>query len=64
MIENEKIDTLWNEWLNTQKVLVPLGNESISNRDRYEDILNFMELAFYAGFEAKLTYSLQEQLQK
>jgi hypothetical protein len=58
------IDRLWNEWLDERQPVVTLGGESISNRERYEDILEFMELAFHAGFEAKLIYSSQEQLQK
>ena len=64
MVEDYTIGRLWNEWLDKKRPVVTLGDESISNRERYEDILDFMEIAFYAGFEAKLTYSSQEQLQK
>ena len=64
MVEYYTIDRLWNEWLDKKRPVVTLGDESISNRERYEDILDFMEMAFYAGFLAKLTYSSQEQLQK
>jgi hypothetical protein len=64
MVEDSTIDRLWNEWLDKKRPVVTLGDESISNRERYADILDFMELAFYAGFESKLKYSSQEQLQK
>jgi len=64
MADDSTIDRLWNEWLDKRRPVVTLGDESISNRERYEDILGFMESAFRAGFEAKLIYSSQEQLQK
>lgn len=64
MVDDSTIDRLWDEWLDKRRPVVTLGDESISNRERYEDILDFMELAFHAGFEAKLRYSSEEQLQK
>lgn len=64
MVEESTIDRLWNEWLDKKRPVVTLGDEVISNRERYEDILDFMELAFYAGFKTKLIYTAQEELQK
>lgn len=58
------IDRLWNEWLDEKRPMVTLGDEVISNRDRYGDIIEFMEISFHAGFEAKLRYSAEEALQK
>lgn len=64
MVEESVINRLWNEWLDKKRPVVTLGDESISNRERYEDVLDFMELAFYAGFQTKLSYTAQEELQK
>lgn len=64
MVEDYVIDRLWNEWLDKKRPMVTLGDEIISNRERYQDILEFMELAFYAGFETKLSYCAEENLQK
>lgn len=64
MVEDYTIDRVWNEWLDKKRPVATLEDELISNRERYEDILDFMEIAFYAGFQAKLIHSSQEQLQK
>jgi|694.fasta_scaffold04876_14 hypothetical protein len=64
MVENYTINRLWNEWLDKKQPVVNIGDKSVSNRERYEDITQFMELAFYAGFEAKLKYTTEENLQK
>ena len=38
--------------------------EGIPNREKYQDVINYLRVAFEAGFQAKLMYTAEEQLQK
>lgn len=44
------IDDMFEEWLNQIRPVVPLGDEGISNRERYADIIPQLSIAFEAGF--------------
>lgn len=50
-------DLMFENWLNEK-------HNGISNRERYQDILNSLKIAFDAGFRARLEYTAEEQLQK
>lgn len=58
------IDDMFQKWLDEIRPVIPLGNEGISNRERYADILDTLSIAFEAGFKAKLIYNSTEMLQK
>lgn len=58
------INDMFEEWLNQIRPVVPLGDEGISNRERYADILDPLSIAFEAGFNAKPIYNSSEMLQK
>lgn len=58
------IHDMFEEWLDKVRPVVPLGDEGISNRERYADILDPLSIAFEAGFNARLKYNAQEMLQK
>lgn len=58
------ISDMFEEWLNQIRPVVPLGDEGISNRERYGDIIPQLSIAFEAGFNARLVYNSQEILQK
>lgn len=58
------INDMFEEWLDQVRPVVPLGDEGISNRERYADILDPLSIAFEAGFKAKLIYNSTEMLQK
>lgn len=58
------IDNMFEEWLNQIRPLIPLGDEGISNRERYADIIPQLSIAFEAGFNARLIYNAEEALQK
>ncbi|MFM7985246.1 MAG: hypothetical protein ACKPKO_38600, partial [Candidatus Fonsibacter sp.] len=58
------IDDMFEEWLNTIRPVVPLGDEGISNRERYADILDALSIAFEAGFNARIKHNSEEMLQK
>lgn len=47
------IDDMFEEWLDQIRPIVPLGDEGISNRERYADILDPLSIAFEAGFKAR-----------
>ena len=42
------IETLFEEWLNEIRPVVPLGDEGISNRERYSDTIDPLSIAFEA----------------
>jgi len=58
------INDMFEEWLDQVRPVVPLGDEGISNRERYADILDPLSIAFEAGFKAKLIYNSTEMLSK
>ena len=58
------ISDMFEEWLDQIRPVVPLGDEGISNRERYGDIIPQLSIAFEAGFNARLVYNSQEILQK
>jgi len=58
------IDDMFEEWLDQIRPIVPLGDEGISNRERYADIIPQLSIAFEAGFKAKLIHNSSEMLQK
>ena len=58
------INDMFQNWLNEIRPVVPLGDEGISNRERYGDIIPQLSIAFEAGFNARLVYNSQEILQK
>lgn len=58
------IADLFEKWLDEIRPLIPLGDEGISNRERYADIIDVLSIAFEAGFNAKLEYKAEEYLQK
>lgn len=47
------IEVLFEEWLNEIRPVIPLGDEGISNRERYSDIIDPLSIAFEAGFKAR-----------
>jgi hypothetical protein len=55
---------MFEEWLDQIRPVVPLGDEGISNRERYGDIIPQLSIAFEAGFNARLQYNSEEALQK
>ena len=58
------IDDMFEKWLDEIRPVVTLGDEGISNRERYADIIPLLSIAFEAGFNAKLEYNATEMLQK
>jgi len=58
------IHDMFEEWLDQIRPVVPLGDEGISNRERYADIIPQLSIAFEAGFNARLGYNYQELMQK
>jgi hypothetical protein len=58
------ISDMFEEWLDQIRPVVPLGDEGISNRERYGDIIPQLSIAFEAGFNARLQYNSEEALQK
>ena len=58
------IDDMFEKWLDEIRPVVTLGDEGISNRERYADIIPLLSIAFEAGFNAKLEYNAMEMLQK
>lgn len=58
------IDDMFEKWLDEIRPVVTLGDEGISNRERYADIIPLLSIAFEAGFKAKLEYNATEMLQK
>ena len=58
------INDMFQNWLDEIRPVVPLGNEGITNRERYADILDPLSIAFEAGFNARLIYNAEEALQK
>ena len=58
------IEDMFEKWLNEIRPVVPLGDEGISNRERYSDILDPLSIAFEAGFNARLIQNAEETLQK
>ena len=58
------VELLFEQWLDEIRPVVPLGDEGISNRERYSDIIDPLSIAFEAGFKAKLIYNSTEMLQK
>lgn len=55
---------MFEQWLNQIRPVIPLGDEGISNRERYADIIPQLSIAFEAGFNARLQYNSEEMLQK
>ena len=51
------IDDMFEEWLDTIRPVVPLGDEGISNRERYADIIDVLSIAFEAGFNARIKHT-------
>ena len=47
------IDDMFEKWLDEIRPVVPLGDEGISNRERYSDIIDPLSIAFEAGFKAR-----------
>lgn len=58
------IEDMFEKWLDEIRPVVPLGDEGISNRERYADILDPLSIAFEAGFNARLEYNSKELMQK
>jgi hypothetical protein len=58
------IHDMFEQWLNQIRPVIPLGDEGISNRERYADIIPQLSIAFEAGFNARLQYNSEEMLQK
>ncbi len=58
------IENMFEKWLDEIRPVVPLGDEGISNRERYADILDPLSIAFEAGFNARLEYNSKELMQK
>jgi hypothetical protein len=58
------ISDMFEEWLDQIRTVVTLGDEGISNRERYGDIIPQLSIAFEAGFNARLQYNSEEALQK
>ena len=58
------IDDMFEKWLDEIRPVVTLGDEGISNRERYADIIPLLSIAFEAGFNAKLEHNAMEMLQK
>lgn len=54
------ISDMFEEWLNEIRPLVPLGDEGISNRERYTDILDPLSIAFEAGFNYQRRKALEK----
>ena len=48
---------MFEKWLNEIK-------DGLSNKERYADIINELRIAFEAGFNSRLLYNLEEELQK
>lgn len=58
------IEDMFEKWLDQIRPIVPLGDEGISNRERYADIIPQLSIAFEAGFNARLEYNSKELMQK
>ena len=58
------IEDMFEKWLDEIRPVIPLGDEGISNRERYADIIPQLSIAFEAGFNARLIYNAEEVLQK
>lgn len=54
------ISDMFEEWLDQIRPVVPLGDEGISNRERYADIIPQLSIAFEAG----LNYQRLKTLEK
>ena len=58
------MEEAFNQWLDEIRPIIPLGDEGISNRERYADIIPLLSIAFEAGFKAYNKIMRLEALQK
>jgi hypothetical protein len=58
------IHDMFEQWLDQIRPVIPLGDEGISNRERYADIIPQLSIAFEAGFNARLQHSTDEILEQ
>lgn len=64
----DEIDEFFEEWKKQIRPVVSLGDEGITNEERYGDILDYMSIAFHNGFQIAMKqrrkYAAEEWLQK